>query len=115
MRLTLSGDCTVTITEASVKNRACVRIVGELDTAAAPVLASSIRQLSRMSPERVVVDVADVTFAGSALPNFLATLHGKLPPGCSLVVRHPRPMLRRVLLAAGMTQIVSISDGPLDQ
>jgi anti-anti-sigma regulatory factor len=78
--------------------------------AGAPVLASSIQLLSRMSPTWVVVDVADVTFAGSALPNFLATMRGQLPPGCSLMVRHPRPMLRRVLQATGMTHIVSVSD-----
>jgi anti-anti-sigma factor len=93
------------------ENRAGVRIVGEIDLSAEPVLDSSIRLLSRMSPRLVQVDLGDVTFAGAALPNFLARMYGQLPPGFSLVVSNPSPQVRRLLQISGMTQIMSIRDG----
>jgi anti-anti-sigma regulatory factor len=39
---------------------------------ALPVLADAVSQLAAASPRSVFVDLAGVTFAGSALPNFLA-------------------------------------------
>jgi anti-anti-sigma factor len=105
-----SSDCTVTVSAIPDERCAAVRIVGEIDSGAAPLLASSVRLLSRMSPNLVLIDVGDVEFAGAALPNFLATVHCQLPPDCCLVVCNPAPMVRWLLQATGITQIVSIRD-----
>ena len=108
MPQTPSEHCTVTITAALDERCAGVRIVGEIDSGAKALLDSSIGLLSRMAPKLVLVDLGDVTFAGAALPDFLAKMHGQLPPGSTLIVSNPYPQVRQLLQLSGLTQIVSI-------
>jgi anti-anti-sigma regulatory factor len=87
-----------------------VRIVGEIDSGAHALLESSIGLLCRMAPKLIVIDHGDVTFAGAALPNFLASLHGHLPPSSTVIVSSPYPQVRRLLQRSGLTQTVNIRD-----
>ena len=113
MRQMLANDCAVTVTALPGSLRADVRIVGDVDMAAVQILTDAIRRLSEGSPRSVFVDLAAVTFAGSALPNFLVQAHSRMPRGSFLVVSRPDPMTRSVLAATGMTDIVTVCDNRL--
>ena len=115
MKQTTVNDCSVTVIASPASHRVDVRITGDIDLAAAPVLAEAVRQLAIGSPRSVFVDLAGVTFAGSALPNFLARAYGRLPRGSSLVVCRPNPMTRRVLQMTDMTRILIVRDHLLSQ
>ena len=110
MLKTTVNDCTVTMIAAPGSHRADVRITGDVDLDAAPVLDEAVSRVASGAPRSVYVDLAGVTFAGAALPNFLARAHGLLPRGCVLVVCRANPMTTRVLQMAAMTQIVVMRD-----
>ena len=110
MRQTTGNGCTVTVIASLASYRADVQITGDVDMAALPVLADAVSQLAAASPRSVFVDLAGVTFAGSALPNFLARAYGVLPRESSLVVCRPSPMTRRVLDMTDMMRIVTVGE-----
>ena len=103
-------DCTVTVATSTDLRCAEMRIAGEIDMDATPVLTDALSRLAPLTPDRVLVDLHDVTFAGSVLPNFLATMHAGLPRGTTIEVRHCRPLIRRVLRITGMAAIMRITD-----
>ncbi|MBB2947345.1 hypothetical protein FB565_007113 [Actinoplanes lutulentus] len=72
-------------------------------------MSDAIAQVAALSPDSVSVDLAEVAFAGSALPNFLARLVGVVPQVLAVRVCRPRLMHRSVLDASGMAQILMIS------
>jgi anti-anti-sigma factor len=113
MRRTLAHDCAVTVTALPGSLRADVRIAGDVDMAAVQILTDAIRRLSEGSPRSVFVDLAAVTFAGSALPNFLIQAHNRMPRGSFLVVCGPDAMTRSVLAATGLTDIVTVCGNQL--
>lgn len=112
---TTAKGCTITVIAAPGSHRADVRITGEVDTPAASALTEAAFRLADGSPRSVFVDLAGVTFAGSALPNFLALAHRLLPRRSVLVVCRPDRMTHRVLQMTGMMQILTVRDHLLSQ
>jgi anti-anti-sigma factor len=113
MRQTFAHDCAVTVTALPGSLRADVRIAGDVDLAAVPILIEALGRLTERAPRSVFVDLAGVTFAGSALPNFLFRTHGRMPRGSFLVICRPSPMTLKVLVASGMMDIVTVCDDRL--
>jgi anti-anti-sigma factor len=113
MSPTFATDCAVTITALPGSLRADVRIVGDVDLAAVQVLTDAVGRLSERAPRSVFVDLAGVTFAGSALPNFLMQAHSRMPRGSFLVVSRPSPTTIVVLVATGVMDILTVCDSRL--
>jgi hypothetical protein len=91
MRQTTGNGCTVTVIASRASYRADVQITGDVDMAALPVLADAVSQLAAASPRSVFVDLAGVTFAGSALPDFwpgrTVSCHVSRPSWCAAPAR----------------------------
>ena len=113
MRQTLANDCAVTVTALPGSLRADVRIAGDVDMAAVPMLTDTVRQLSERSPRSVFVDLAGITFAGAALANFLAQAHSRMPRGSFLVVCRPAATTLSVLVATGVLGVLTVCDNRL--
>ena len=113
MRQSPSQDCIVSVTAVAGSRRADVRLAGEVDVAAAPVLAAVVRQLAESSPRSVFVDLGGVTFAGDVLPDFLEQAHRCTPRNSALVVCRVSSSIRQVLAAAGMWDIATVCDDQL--
>jgi anti-anti-sigma factor len=107
------NDCIVTVTALAGSRRADIRIAGDVDVAAVPVLTDAVRRLSQSSLRSVFVDLAGVTFAGSVLPDFLKQAHDCIPRNAALVVCRVSAPTRRVLAAAGMLEVVTVCDDEL--
>lgn len=87
---------------------ALIRLAGEIDMEADPALSGVVERLSIIAPTEVVVDLADVTFASSALPNFLARAHIALAADSALVVCRPGGSVLRMLRITNMEELVTL-------
>ena len=110
MRQTFTHQCTITVTAFPGSLRADVRVAGDVDAAAAPLLADAVGRLCEWSPRTVFVDLAAVTFAGPELPEFLATTHRRMARSSSLVVSRAAPATRSALAAAGILTLLNLCE-----
>ncbi|MEV1158584.1 STAS domain-containing protein [Micromonospora chokoriensis] len=89
---------------------ALVCLAGDIDLAASPALSDVADRLANIAPSEVVVDVGEVIFACSTLPNFLARVQATLPDSTALVVCRPTPNTRRILDLTHMGEIATLRD-----
>ncbi|AYF77726.1 anti-sigma factor antagonist [Nocardia yunnanensis] len=79
-----------------------VAMRGEIDLNTRPQLAGAYRELARLAPADVVVDLADVTFIGCVGLELVVRLTAHLEPtGHTLVIDSPSPPARRLLELTG--------------
>ena len=64
---------------------AVIRVGGGIKTTASAALSAIADRPATEAPARVVIDLADVTFACSVLPAFLPQLHHR-PPRASTIL-----------------------------
>lgn len=100
----------ITLLTAPRRSTVLICLAGEIDMAAGPALSGVVDRLSLMASTEAVVDLADVTFASSALPNFLARAHLALATNSTLVVCRPRGSTLWLLRVTNMEEIVTIRD-----
>lgn len=81
---------------------------GDVDLAARPQLTHAVAQVAAAAPRTVVVDLAAVTFAGSALVNFLAGVRLGVPDGAVLLACRPTPAVNWVLTASDGADIAIV-------
>ncbi|GIE90921.1 STAS domain-containing protein [Actinoplanes regularis] len=102
----MSSDCTVTVSNPSSAQVVEICVAGELDLDAAPMLAEVTDHLIGLAPLRVVVELGQLGFAGSALPNWLARTQDQLHGRSSLAIRHPQPLISLVLTITEMAHLI---------
>ena len=98
----------ITVLAAPHVPRALVCLSGEIDMRSSAKLTELTAVLSTVAPATVVIDLAEVTFACAALPNFLARLHRCLPADSAMLLYRPTAGTRRVLQATGMDLIATL-------
>jgi anti-sigma B factor antagonist len=77
---------------------AIVRVAGEVDIVTAPVLHRHLESVIAASRPTVVIDLSDTTFLDArGVGVLVATRKQIVRYGGRLVVRHPPPLVRRVL------------------
>jgi anti-anti-sigma regulatory factor len=105
------GDSfSIVVTVAPEQRRADLVLSGDMDICANPVLAGAVDRVAAVAPNVTVVDLAAISFAGSVLLNFLASVRQALPPDSALVVCRPPPVTRRILQLAAMEWLAAIRD-----
>lgn len=100
---------TVTVLTAPNAPSALICLGGDIDMTASAALSAVAERLATVEPAGVVIDLAEVTFACSVLPNFLARLHHRLPADSTILLCRPTSGTRQVLLMTGMDQIATLS------
>ncbi|GIE85734.1 STAS domain-containing protein [Actinoplanes regularis] len=106
MPLYRSSDCTVTVSNLDSAQVVEICVAGELDLDAAPMLAEVTDHLIGLAPLQVVVELGELAFAGSALPNWLARTQNQMHGRSSLAIRHPQPLVSRVLTLTKMSHLI---------
>ena len=104
------GGCTITMLASSGARSALICLAGDIDQSASERLCSAADWLAAVAPASVLIDLGAVTFAGAALPNFVARAYGALPDGSALALCRARPMTRRVLELTGMERIATLRE-----
>jgi anti-sigma B factor antagonist len=80
-----------------------LRVRGELDMASAPQLASALDGLLAADHRVVVLELAELSFLDCAgMRPIRAALSVLRSRGGTLVIRHPQPLVERVLRIAGL-------------
>ena len=84
-----------------------VRVSGELDVAASPLLAAVLAGAAAGGPGAVVIDLRDVTFVDTRSVGVIAAAYERLG-SCSvgLTIRSPSPVARRLLELVGLTRLI---------
>lgn len=112
MRTQQYATRTVTVSASPTTGIALVYVRGAIDPAVEPALHDVVEQLRAMAPRTVLVDLAEVTFAGSTLANFVAQVRDALPAEASLAVCRPSAMTRQVLMLAGVGRVPVLDADP---
>lgn len=88
-------------------NSTVVTLHGEVDLATVSILRDCLDEITSNSPERIVVDLAGVTFVDSIGIGVLAATYGWLGRSQSLVLRNPTASVRRTLTMAGLDSLLA--------
>jgi anti-sigma B factor antagonist len=75
---------------------------GDLDIVNRAWLAQHLAKTMKQQPRRLVIDMAEVGFADSAALRLIVRAGQLLPDGGRPVIRHPRPVVHRVLQITGL-------------
>ncbi|WP_410817847.1 STAS domain-containing protein [Micromonospora sp. 050-3] len=110
MAQVIGDHFSITVLAATDVPTALVHLAGEIDLDANAALSEVVDRLSTIAPTEVVVDLVDVSFACSTLPNFLARVHLSLPNRSALVVCRPTDRIRRLFDLTGVGQIATLRD-----
>lgn len=85
-------------------------LAGELDLDRSEELEACLAVAAR-APGDVVLDLGAVTFADSTALGMLVRMAAVVGRrGCRVVVRHAHPRVARVLVLAGLDEVVSLAD-----
>ncbi len=81
-----------------------VTLRGELDSSNAPSLTTALAPITAQQPPRLIFDLTDLSFMDSAGIAVLINTAAKT----SLSLRNPSPIIRRVLQATGLAEVLPI-------
>jgi len=81
-----------------------VTLGGELDSSNASSLAAAVAPITAQQPQRLIFDLADLSFMDSAGIAVLINTTTKT----SVSLRNPSPIIRRVLEASGLADVLPI-------
>lgn len=87
---------------------AYVCLTGEIDRDSSAVLSETVAWLTALAPVSVLMDLAALTFACSALPNFVVRVRQAVPDGAEVVLWGATPATEWVLRATDMATIATI-------
>jgi anti-anti-sigma factor len=77
-------------------------IRGDLDAVSTPTLDALLAQIRGSPPLRLVFDLGEVGFIDCAAARLIAGAGRLLPRGQRPVIRHPGPLVRRMLELTGL-------------
>jgi anti-anti-sigma factor len=103
---------TVGVVERPDDRSVRVRVAGDVDMVAKPVLAETVDRLRGLPVRSIVVDVTAVTFACSTLAHFLDAIH-TAHPEAALTLHQPSPLIQLIVKVAGLDRIIAMT-GELD-
>ncbi|HEX4831873.1 MAG TPA: STAS domain-containing protein [Trebonia sp.] len=91
--------------EAVTDGSAMLVLRGEFDITSVAFLSARLEQIREQGPRRLVIDLAQVAFLDRAAALVLVSAGQWLPPGTRPVLRHPAPIVRRVLGVSGLASL----------
>jgi anti-sigma B factor antagonist len=86
---------------------AIAAVNGEIDVSTAGALSERLDWLAGKNPQRLVIDLAGVSFMDSSGLNALVLIRNALLPDCTVVIRSPRPRIRHLFTITGLDPLFS--------
>ena len=87
---------------------ATIIVAGELDITTAPVLTECLLTVAAWHPERLVLDLSGLVFVDVAGARALDQTYTLLQAVCPVILRQPRPAVRKVFGLTGLMAILLI-------
>ncbi len=106
----LARDGAISIVVRQRRDTAFVRIAGDVDPSGSAALTEANDALVQAGPSIVWLDLAEVTFAGSTLVNFIVRLRNAMKDGTRLTVCRATPMALRVMTVCGLQRRLEFTD-----
>jgi anti-anti-sigma factor len=79
-----------------------VELRGEFDLASAGFLSGRLERIRQARPRRLIFEMTQVGFMDCASARLIADTGRWLPAGVKPVIRHPSPIVRRMLEVSGI-------------
>ncbi len=96
-------------TRSDIPGTIVIVLSGDLDIVNRSWLARHLADAMKQEPRRLVVEMAEVAFADSAALRLIVRAGQVLPEGGRPVIRHPRPVVRRVLQITGLDKLCDLT------
>jgi anti-anti-sigma factor len=93
---------------------ALLRLSGEFDLCNADRLGAALSEITAGAPDEVVIDLSELVFLDAAAAREIAIARRRLPPRqCSIVLRSPRPVVRKILELTDLDGPCIIENSPI--
>ena len=87
---------------------AIATVRGEIDIGTVAALSGHLGQLVRQNPQRLVIDLAGVSFIDSSGLAGFVRVRQALPPSCPVVIRAPQRRVRQLFKITGLDSVIAI-------
>jgi anti-anti-sigma factor len=106
MTVTCDGTPVLSLGLTNHSDVAVITVSGELDLDTVPVLTDLVERVAADHPDRVIIDMANVTFVCAAGLTALVKAYEMITgAGGRLVLRAPSPQTQRILIIAGADRL----------
>jgi anti-anti-sigma factor len=85
---------------------AIATVHGEIDISTVGTLSEHLGNLARKNPQRLIIDLAGVSFIDSSGLGGFARIRKALPPDCPVVIRSPQRRVRQVFRLTGLDSVL---------
>lgn len=89
---------------------ATVTVCGEVDFATASILSSQLDEVISQEPDRLIIDLSQMSFIDAAGLRVIIRARHALPPQCQLTLRSPGRMARTVIEVTGLIALCPIEE-----
>ncbi len=86
---------------------AIATVRGEIDIITVSTLSEHLGQLAGKNPQRLVIDLAGVSFIDSSGLGGFVRIRRTLPPGCLVVIRSPQRRVRQLFKITGLDSVIA--------
>jgi anti-sigma B factor antagonist len=87
-----------------------VRLAGELDLYNADEARDALADASEQDPERIVIDLSEISFVDSTGLGVLVAARSKLKNRRALLLAAPKPETRRALEISGLDRFLAVHE-----
>ena len=105
--LALEQDPALTIGERWDGGVAIATVRGEIDIDTVSAFSEHLGHLARKNPQRLVIDLAGVSFIDSAGRSGFVRIRKALPPDCPVVIRSPQRRVRQPFKITGLDSVIA--------
>lgn len=99
---------TLTISERWDAGVAIATVCGEIDIITVSALSEHLGQLAGKNPQRLVIDLAGVSFIDSSGLGGFVRIRKALPPECPVVIGSPQRHVRQLFKITGLDSVIII-------
>src|SRR5712675_1980535 len=86
---------------------AIATVRGEIDIDTVSALSEHLGHLAGKNPQRLVIDLAGVSFIDSSGLGGFVRIRKALPPGCPVVIRSPQRRIRQLFKITGLDSVIT--------